>query len=185
MERFFQPFARAKDGTIEHIIPDTEQSAPADTGAVAIKLGTPFALVENQVVRIGKTPEEEPVMTAGAPSDGVLIPADFASVAFAGTVQYVSESEVQIKTNKGTAVFEAGVSKMVLNGKDAMLDVPTRSVNSELMISLRGLVEGVLGEKLSSRKDVYRNDIYYANGRAVDLSAQTIAYIDQKLSGKN
>ena len=185
---FFLRFARGKTGGIERLVPDSAQAAPADVGAVAIKLGASFALVNHAVVRLGKTPDAVPVMVPGAPSIGTLIPADFAAVAAGGAVEQTGESEVRITTKAGVASFTVGSAAMIWNGKPAMLDSATARVGSgtggELMISVRALPQIMPGKIVSSRKDFYKNDISYAGDRPADLSAQTIAYIERKLVGK-
>ena len=183
---FFSRFARGKNGEIVRLVPEAEQASPADEGAVAIRLGTPFALVGNKVVRIGNTPNQEPAMVAGAPSSGVVVPASFAQAAFGAKVEYLSDSEVKITTSAHIAVFTAGSAGVLLDGRPSpMADVPTSKSDGDIMISLRVLAERLLGKKVSNRRDVYKNDIYYVSDRSADLSAQTITYMEQKLAGKS
>ena len=77
---------------------------------------------------------------------------------------------------------------MVFNGKEATLDITTSraggGANAEILVSLSAFARAQ-GKSVSTRRDVYRNDIYYLGDRATDLSAQTIAYMDQKLTGKS
>jgi hypothetical protein len=49
-------------------------------------------------------------------------------------------------------------------------------------VSLR-VAAGLLGNVVSTRKDVNRNGIDHMSAHPADLSAQTIRYIDLKLSG--
>jgi poly(3-hydroxybutyrate) depolymerase len=183
---FFSRFARGKNEGVIRLTPDLAQAGPPDSGAIAIKLGAPFALVNGTVVRLGKTPDAAPVMLPGAPSSGAVVPVEFAAAAFGGTINFQGDAEARITTQAGTATFTVGSNQLSWNGKLVTLDVATTRVGSgvtgDVMISLTGIAGRVMGKTISTRKDVYRNDIYYISDRATDLSAQTISYIDQKLT---
>jgi poly(3-hydroxybutyrate) depolymerase len=181
---FFSRFARGKNGEIVRLVPDAAQNASADKGAVAIKLGAAFALVDGKVVRIGSSPEDAPALLPGAPYYGPAVPASFVATAFGAKVEYKGDSEVQITTEKGTYVFTDGKTEVSLNGKPVRGGTtPTTKVKDDLLISLR-VVGDIFGKKISARDDYYKNDIYYLSDRSVDLSAQTISFIEEKLLSK-
>jgi poly(hydroxyalkanoate) depolymerase family esterase len=181
---FFRRFARGKNGEIIRLVPDEAQNAPADKGAVAIKIGAAFALVDGKVVRIGHSPEDAPAMLPGIPRDGAAIPASFVATAFGAKVEYKGDSEVDITTQKGTYVLTDGKLEVLLNGKPVRNGVvPTTKVKGDFMISLR-VVGDIFGKKISTRDDFFKNDIYYLSDRSADLSAQTILYIEDKLLSK-
>jgi poly(3-hydroxybutyrate) depolymerase len=181
---FFSRFTRAANGDVLRTVPDTDQAGPADAGAVAIKLGTPFALVDNRVVRLGKSPAEEPALVYGTPRAAVVVPAAFLAAAYGGTASYPSKSQVRISTQQGTAGFSVDVSQLSVNGKEVTTEVAPHRSDDEIMVPFGAFIGLVQGKQLGVRKDVYRNDILYAGDRPADLSAQTIAFIDQLLHGQ-
>jgi hypothetical protein len=44
-------------------------------------------------------------------------------------------------------------------------------------------IREMMGRSENTRKDVYENDIYYIGDRPADLSAQTITYLNRRLTG--
>jgi poly(3-hydroxybutyrate) depolymerase len=180
---FFSRFARTAGGAIRQVVPDANQAGPADTGAVAIKLGAPFALVDAKVVRLGNAPADEPILAYGTPRAGVLVPASFLAAAYGGTVGYEGQSKLRISTKMGTVEFSVGVQRLSINGEDVPTDVAPQQSTDEIMIPFGTFITSLQGKQLGVRTDVFRNDIYYAGDRSADLSAQTIHFIDAALGG--
>lgn len=110
-------------------------------GAVSLKAGMPYAIVDNAISAVDSADfSVTPTIIDGR----TLVPARFITESLGGTVEWDGATGTgTCKVGGNVVVFTLGSNTMTVNGSTVTLDVPARSLSGRTQLPLRAFTESI------------------------------------------
>ena len=149
--------------------------------SVALKVGSPKALVKDKVVSVDSSDSNvAPIIS----DDRTLVPVRFISESLGADVDWNSDTQA-VTVTKGEKKIEMTIGKneITVNGTAQAMDVPAQIINGRTMIPLRALAEVGLDKEVfwdASGLIIIGNDAHLLNRTGTDN--RTLARVEERLS---